>query len=95
MACTARAACPPDDPLLIHWVKEPSPFIALPPHNDELLGPEAGGAGSSSDPQPAAADGSRSEPSKLTGWRDPFVVERPCEANNWEWVMLIGSGAPS
>lgn len=29
----------------------------------------------------------------LTGWRDPFVVERPCEANGWTWVVLMGSGA--
>ncbi|KAF6258531.1 hypothetical protein COO60DRAFT_1107801 [Scenedesmus sp. NREL 46B-D3] len=28
----------------------------------------------------------------LTGWRDPFVVERPCSANNYEWVVLMGSG---
>lgn len=28
----------------------------------------------------------------LTGWRDPFVVERPCEHNNYEWVVLMGSG---
>jgi beta-fructofuranosidase len=29
----------------------------------------------------------------LTGWRDPFVVERPCDANDHEWVVLMGSGA--
>lgn len=29
---------------------------------------------------------------QLTGWRDPFVVERPCAANGHEWVVLIGSG---
>lgn len=29
---------------------------------------------------------------ELTGWRDPFVVERPCAANGHEWVMLMGSG---
>lgn len=52
------------DPHLIHWVKEPSPFIGLPPPN-----------------------------MNLTGWRDPFVVERPCEANGWEWIVLMGSGA--
>ncbi|WIA41557.1 hypothetical protein OEZ86_008923 [Tetradesmus obliquus] len=28
----------------------------------------------------------------LTGWRDPFVVERPCGANDHEWVVLMGSG---
>jgi beta-fructofuranosidase len=28
----------------------------------------------------------------LTGWRDPFVVERPCDANDHEWVVLMGSG---
>jgi hypothetical protein len=30
----------------------------------------------------------------LTGWRDPFVVERPCDANEHEWVVLMGSGGP-
>ncbi|KAI8462969.1 MAG: glycosyl hydrolase [Monoraphidium minutum] len=29
---------------------------------------------------------------QLTGWRDPFVVERPSAANGNEWVVLIGSG---
>ncbi len=28
----------------------------------------------------------------LTGWRDPFVLERPSPSNNHEWVVLIGSG---
>jgi beta-fructofuranosidase len=28
----------------------------------------------------------------LTGWRDPFVVEKPCAANQHTWVVLIGSG---
>ena len=28
----------------------------------------------------------------LTGWRDPFVVEKPCAANGHQWVILIGSG---
>jgi hypothetical protein len=55
---------PTDDPLLIHWVKEPAPFIGLPPPN-----------------------------MNLTGWRDPFVVERPCETNDGEWIVLMGSGA--
>jgi hypothetical protein len=55
---------PSDDPLLVHWVKEPAPFIGLPPPN-----------------------------MNLTGWRDPFVVERPCETNDWEWIVLMGSGA--
>jgi hypothetical protein len=53
----------PDDPHLIHWRKDPVPFLPLPP---------------------ASMD--------LTGWRDPFVVERPCATNNHEWVVLIGSG---
>jgi len=54
---------PPDDPLLVQWTKDPSPFIGLPPPN-----------------------------MNLTGWRDPFVVERPCEANQNEWVVLMGAG---
>jgi beta-fructofuranosidase len=29
---------------------------------------------------------------ELTGWRDPFVVERPSAANGNEWIVLIGSG---
>ena len=29
---------------------------------------------------------------ELTGWRDPFVVERPSPENGGEWVVLIGSG---
>eukprot|EP00775_Hariotina_reticulata_P002344 gene2344-2651_t len=52
-----------DDPLLVQWTKDPSPFIGLPPPN-----------------------------MNLTGWRDPFVVERPCEANQHEWVVLMGAG---
>eukprot|EP00878_Enallax_costatus_P014172 GHUV01014823.1.p1 GENE.GHUV01014823.1~~GHUV01014823.1.p1 ORF type:complete len:264 (+),score=34.54 GHUV01014823.1:871-1662(+) len=52
-----------EDALLVHWVKEPKPFIALPPPS-----------------------------MNLTGWRDPFVVERPCDANGHEWVVLMGSG---
>lgn len=52
-----------DDPLLVNWVKDPAPFIGLPPPN-----------------------------MNLTGWRDPFVVERPCETNDWEWIVLMGSG---
>jgi beta-fructofuranosidase len=52
-----------DDSLLIQWVKEPAPFIGLPPPN-----------------------------MNLTGWRDPFVVERPCETNDGEWIVLMGSG---
>jgi len=28
----------------------------------------------------------------LTGWRDPFVVERPSAGNGGEWVVLIGAG---
>jgi hypothetical protein len=61
--CCVCPQVPSDDPLLVHWVKEPSPFIGLPPPN-----------------------------MNLTGWRDPFVVERPCETNDWEWIVLMGSG---
>jgi len=63
LCCSLVPQVSSDDPLLVNWVKDPAPFIGLPPPN-----------------------------MNLTGWRDPFVVERPCETNDWEWIVLMGSG---
>jgi hypothetical protein len=51
-----------DDPDLVEWVKDPSPWVTSPPPGF-----------------------------KVNCFRDPFVLEKPCEANGYIWRVMIGS----
>ncbi|KAF8056752.1 BFRUCT3 [Scenedesmus sp. PABB004] len=79
----AHAPPPPECDLHLPFIE--SQLFAVPsdPDDPHLAGWVKGGGPLLGLPPPGM---------NLTGWRDPYVVERPCEANGHEWVVLMGSG---